>query len=102
MVLDLLELTNMLDGLDDSDDFISKRRLDLGEDDEIRQQLAKRKKANKKKSKQKSKSSVTNEVEDLSGIANLGDLSSILEMLTAESKNKETKVKLFIFMLNEA
>lgn len=82
----------MLDGLDDPDDFISKRRLDLGVDDEVRK-LAKRKKSSKKKSKQKTKGSVTNEVEDLSDIANLGDLSSILEMLTAESKNKETQVK---------
>lgn len=93
---DLFDLTNMLDGLDESDDFISKRRLDLGEDEDQTKKRSKRKKKPNRKANPKTKSKVTNEVEDLSEIGNLGDLSSILEMLTAESNNKETKVVYFV------
>ena len=91
----LLELSNMLDGVGDSDDFISKRRMDVGDDEDDDDVIEA--KAPKPKSlsmmKKPPKPALTNEVGDLSGLANLGDLSSLLEMLTSESKNKESQAR---------
>ena len=96
----MLELSNMLDGVGDSDDFISKRRMDVGDDEDDDEAVAVvEAKAPKPKSlsmlKKPPKPALTNEVGDLNGLANLGDLSSLLEMLTSESKNKETEVRGF-------
>ena len=93
----LLELSNMLDGLGGSQDFVSKRRMDVGDDDadddgndddRVERKPSKKLSASVKKSKGR-QLSLNNEVGDLNGLANLGDLTTLLEMLTSESKNKE-------------
>jgi hypothetical protein len=103
----LLELSNMLEGLGGSDDFLSKRRMDVGddddEDDEVNLPASKSKSTLKLASKSTSKSAstlkklpksqrLTNDVGDLGDISNLGDLSSLLEMLTSESQTKNSQV----------
>jgi hypothetical protein len=95
------------DGLGGSDDFISKRRMDVGDDDDdaeddggIEAKVATSKRllsslknsSRRQQQKLKQKQRLNNEVGDLNGLANLGDLSSLLEMLTSESKNKESEV----------
>ena len=92
---DLLELGNLLDR--ESEDFISKRRLDLGEDDDEEdpavidavKSLQQRKKRPKSLPSSKLKG---NDVPDLADFSGLGDLSSLLVMLTSESNNKEVQV----------
>ena len=95
----LLELSNMLEGLGGSDDFLSKRRMDVGDDDDDEVDIPPSKSSSKSTSKsvstlKKSPKSqgLSNDVGDLSGLSNLGDLSSLLEMLTSESKNKDSEV----------
>ena len=90
--VNLMELSNMLDGLSDSDDFLSKRRMDTGEDDEEEVKRPAAKAASTRK-KPKTQNSLKNEVGELSGLASLGDLTSLLEMLTSESKNIEIQVQ---------
>ena len=88
----LMELSNMLDGLSDSDDFLSKRRMDTGEEEDETEVKRPTSKAASTRKRPKSQSSLNNEVGEMSGLASLGDLTSLLEMLTSESKNKEIQV----------